>query len=402
MGGRSRRGECRGPRREEIQLFRRHGVLPLLVVLSVLGAGPFAGSASAAPNVVIFVTDDQRLDGTMAVMPKTKEWFLTGGSDTSGPFNGGTFFPKGVANTPWCCPARASIFTGKYSHNHGVETGWARTRDDRVGSPAAADAPGLSEERHPGYRTGIFGKYLNGWDVQCPGFREPGDPADPPPFFDEYAIFTGFYSPTCVNENGTEKQVWRYSTRYVTERALDFLDSAGSQPWFLYVAPFSPHEPFLPEANYMDAPVPDLTETDAFFEADRTDKPPWLREREIDYDADWNRENWQAHLRMLKSADDMVDAVMQKIRALGQDEDTIAFFTSDNGYMWGDHGASPRHGRTWLPSRCRSSCAGPDGRVIPATKPTIASSGMWTLHPLCSTRRDHARKRRPEGRPDAP
>ena len=151
---------------------------------------------------------------------------------------------------------------------------------------------------------------------------------------------TSSYSPTCVNENGTEKQVWRYSTRYVTEQALDFLDSAGSQPWFLYVAPYTPHEPFLPEANYMDAPVPELTETDSFFEADVTDKPAWLRER---------RGRLRRRLEPRDVAGAAADAEVRRRHgrrgdaqdpALGQDEDTIAFFTSDNGYMWGDHGAT--------------------------------------------------------------
>jgi len=312
------------------------------VALCALAAGPFANPAAAAPNVVIFVTDDQRLDGTMAVMPKTKEWFLTGGTDGAGAFQGGTYFPNAVANTPWCCPARASILTGQYSHNHGV----TKLDGTLMGTSEAAPKQQQTmmaylQNADPSYRTGIFGKYLNGWDIWCSA-RAPGDPADPPPFFDEYAIFLSDYSPACVNENGTEKQIWRHSSRYVTEKAVDFLDRVGNQPWFLYVAPFTPHSPFIPEANYQDAEVPELDQSGAFFEADRSDKPPWLREREIDFDADWNRKNWQEHLRMLMSADDTVDAVMRKIRELGQDQDTIAFFTSDNGYMWGDHGASAK------------------------------------------------------------
>ena len=272
-------------------------------------------------------------------MPKTRQWFKTGGTDGSGPFEGGTSFPNAAANTPWCCPARATIFTGQYSHNNGQTD----TTEIRIGTTEAAAKQQQTLQAYlsratPSYRTGIFGKYLNGWDISCS--RPPGNSAVPPPFFDDYAIFNFAYSPTCVNENGTEKQVWRYSTRYVTEKALDFLDNAGNQPWFLYVAPYTPHEPFVPEANDMDAPVPALTETDSFFENDRTDKPPWLREGETLYDADWNRDQFKNQLRMLRSADDMVDAVMRKVRSLGQDENTIAFFTSDNGYQWGDHGAS--------------------------------------------------------------
>ena len=164
-------------RREENQLYRPCRILALFVVLYALGAGPLAGSAAAAPNVVIFVTDDQRLDGTMAVMPKTKKWFLTGGSDGAGSFQGGSFFPRGVANTPWCCPARASIFTGQYSHNHGV----ADTDGPKLGTSEASPKQQQTLQAYlrdatPSYRTGIFGKYLNRWDITCLA-HPPNDPA---------------------------------------------------------------------------------------------------------------------------------------------------------------------------------------------------------------------------------
>ena len=62
------------------------------------------------PNILIIVTDDQRADDTMKVMPKTRRLFR----------RGGTTYSNGVVTTPTCCPSRSSIFTGQYVHNHGV------------------------------------------------------------------------------------------------------------------------------------------------------------------------------------------------------------------------------------------------------------------------------------------
>src|SRR6185295_1747211 len=60
-----------------------------------------AAADTTPPNVLFIVTDDQRLDGTMVMMPQTRQWFE----------QGGTFFPQAVATTPLCCPSRSGIFT---------------------------------------------------------------------------------------------------------------------------------------------------------------------------------------------------------------------------------------------------------------------------------------------------
>lgn len=64
------------------------------------------------PNVLIIMTDDQRADqDSLPVMDDTR-WI----------FGEGSYFPNAVATTPLCCPSRASVFTGKYVHNHKVTT----------------------------------------------------------------------------------------------------------------------------------------------------------------------------------------------------------------------------------------------------------------------------------------
>jgi arylsulfatase A-like enzyme len=319
----------------------------------LVGLAIHAPASIAAPNVLVIVTDDQRLDGTMAVMPKTEKWFHTGGDlgSGAGTVTGGTFFPNNVANTPWCCPARSSIFTGEYAHNHGVENLAGFLLGTTESSPKQQQTLQAYLKRPSlGYMTGIFGKYLNNWRGPGPGEGFDCSPSStsappPPPFFDEFGIFAdSSYSPTCVLENGggLDHYVWQYSTTWVQDKATQFLDHANTagKPWLLYVTPYAPHTPYLPESKYQDANVPDLQQTASLFETDRSDKPPWVQ-NEI-HDSAVINSDWKSHLRQLLSADDMVDTIMRKIRSLGQDQNTLAFFTSDNGLMWGDHGGDDK------------------------------------------------------------
>ena len=305
-------------------------------MLALLAALVLPPTAMAVPNVVVFVTDDQRLDGTMQVMPKTTKWFHTGGDPGGGAVSGGTFFPNAVANTPLCCPARASIFTGKYAHHHGVENLEGQQLGTSESSPMQQQTLQAQLKAAANYRTAIFGKYLNGWglSINC---QDQADP-QPPPFFDDYAIFEGSsHSPYCVLEDEltSERRSWQFAEHYVRDKALEFLDdvenSPSAQPWLMYVASAAPHLPVTPESRYQDAAVPDLSESAAPTESDRTDKPDWLRAT-LPPDADTIRAEWKDHLRLLKSVDDTVDVVMRKVREMGDDEDTIAFFTSDNGF----------------------------------------------------------------------
>jgi arylsulfatase A-like enzyme len=329
--------------------LRRKPIRSLAVAIAALvpalmASAILATSAPASPNVLFIVTDDQRLSGTMDFpsddpsdpMRRTKQWFHTGGTlDDGEPFSGGTFFPNGIVTTPLCCPARASIFSGRYAHNHGV-----LQNDASILNLDAGDEPlqYLLQRAQPRYVTALFGKYLNGWNVWCYDRVAP----TPPPFFDRYVVFNNSYSPACVNDQGTEKYIWRYSTSYFADRAVSFLDDMKDQdrPWFLYVAPYTPHALFTPEPKYANAPVSEFQRPQSYFEADRRDKPlEW--QLQIN-DADRIEETRANQLRMLSSVDDLVDRIMTKLELDGQAKNTIAFFISDNGYLWGEHGLAAK------------------------------------------------------------
>src|SRR5512133_4275066 len=89
------------------------GVTALAFVAACAGSGLAAPSASAQtserPNIVVVLTDDQRWD-TLSAMPTVEQELVA---------HGVTFTNSFVVNS-LCCPSRASLLTGQYSHSTGV------------------------------------------------------------------------------------------------------------------------------------------------------------------------------------------------------------------------------------------------------------------------------------------
>jgi arylsulfatase A-like enzyme len=287
-------------------------VLACALLFAPAVPGTPARAGADRPNVLIIVTDDQRVD-TFGPMPETRRWF---GRE-------GTRFPNTFATTPLCCPSRASIMSGRYAHNHNVETNRSAERFDERGS--------LQRYLHEdGYRTGIVGKFLNGWDR---------DPA----YFDSWAIFIDpiKYYGARVNTDGTRHRVPGYSTDYVASRAASELrsfEAIDDRPWYLYVAPFAPHDPYQPKRSYRHAKVGSWSGNPAVREKDRSDKPPWVGGRRRQTSLREGQEIRQEQLRTLLSVDDLVEQLARTLRSLGEERDTLAFFIGDNGKHWGEHG----------------------------------------------------------------
>jgi arylsulfatase A-like enzyme len=291
------------------------------------------------PNILVIMTDDQRLEGTMVAMPKTLKWFQNGGDVNGDLVAGGTGFMDATDTTPLCCPGRASGFSGLYAHNHLVQhIGQLQAFDQAHTLQAYLGRSGYD------YRRGIFGRYFNLWNLWTN-----------PPHFERWSVSPGGGTPPYdVNEQGVRKAAasspTQYFTTYIRDQAEQFLqenESNDSQPWFLEITPYAPHSPYeidtpYTAANYPQSNFPPYTLNPSQQETDLSDKPPYVQ--------DWgDRENIFGtspegarlkQLRTLKSVDDMVDHVMQKLQQLGEENDTLAFFTSDNGYQWDEHGLS--------------------------------------------------------------
>jgi arylsulfatase A-like enzyme len=301
------------------------GLIAALLIAAVLGGILFFSSsgpgghppqASKGPNILIIVTDDQR--GSLGVMPKTRRIFGRGGTDYTDAF----------VSDPLCCPSRSSIFTGDYPHNHHVET------EEQAANLVQAST--IQRYLHDdGYETAIFGKYLNSWNIK-----------QPPPYFDRWSIFTLSaygYRNTRWNAEGKVRTIPTYSTSYISHQALSFLASNNRQPhrkpWFLYLATAAPHFPYTPARKYVHARVPKWAGDPATRERDRSDKPPFVvAKRHVTLKA--GRDIRRRQFRTLMSVDDMVGRLFSELRHLHEARNTLAFFTSDNGYLWGEHGVA--------------------------------------------------------------
>src|SRR6185437_14645553 len=103
----------------------------------------------------------------------------------------------------------------------------------------------------------------------------------------------------------------------------------------------------------------------AVFEADRRDKPPYVRASHITFAEGASVRRQQ--LRTLISVDDMVDAIFRKLQARGEAQNTLAIFSSDNGFLHGEHGlqrkAVPYTGSIGVPFLIRWPGHVPAGRV---------------------------------------
>jgi arylsulfatase A-like enzyme len=288
--------------------------LPSCTERAAQGGSTDAGERAPrrSPNVLLIVSDDQRAAGTMRVMERTRRWFA----------RGGTRFTNAFATTPLCCPSRATILTGRYAHNHGVLTNddAYELERDTVLSRYLSEA---------GYDTALVGKFLNGWQYD----------EDPPPHFDRWVAFHGGYRHRIFAFQGRERRVRRYTTDVIQAQSLRMLqrfERNDRRPWMLYVAPAPPHSPYQPEPTYQSAPVPRWKRSPAARERDRSDKPPFVRREHAQPSK--MRALRAAQLRTLMSLDDLVDAVMRRMRALGEERRTLAIYMSDNGYSWGEHG----------------------------------------------------------------
>ena len=308
-----------------------------------MAVGAIPATAAPRPNVLVLLTDDQRAEGTLGVMPATRREFV----------RKGVSFPSAVTTTPNCCPARASLMTGRYMHNHGV---LQNQNNQAQLDQLDRDTLIASRLKQAGYRTGLIGKFLNGWDI-----------ADPPPDFDDFAMSPGGVFNTVWNINGEQRAVDEYSTDFVKSQARKMIgrtEKNDRKPWFIYVAFSAPHGTLgpggvtlEPAPRHEKAEVGELESNPAREErdvAELLDKPPFWRGLAASYEpgpgAPSAGEARVGQLRMLMAVDEAVAGIFDKLRAAGENKRTLAVYTSDNGLFWGEHGGPPVKDMPYAPA----------------------------------------------------
>jgi N-acetylglucosamine-6-sulfatase len=285
-----------------------------------------AASGAVKPSVLIILTDDQRFNQTWP-MNTVQHQLMKPGIE----------FRRGYVTNPLCCPSRASILTGNYSHTTHV---WRDTSPDggyQTFTDEDQNNTIATRLQAAGYTTGLFGKYLNGY------WGPAMDTGVVPPGWDQWMAFphAGYYG-FDLNVNGTITHYGndQYSTTVLGNAAANFIRTT-SGPTFTYFAPYGPHNPATPEVKYQDAFDGQLPQnrSPAYNEKDVSDKPGYIQQRprlsgEDKAKIDRFRVN---QLRTLKSVDDSVATILKALQDTGRLNNTLIFFLSDNGLQEGEH-----------------------------------------------------------------
>lgn len=326
------------------RLRRLPAILLALTGIATLTAGTPAVARPIQPNVVVIMVDDMNM---YALRYLRNVQSLIAGQ--------GTTFDTSVVSYSLCCPSRATFLTGQYAHNHGVLNN----------APPDGGYEKLPAETLPvwlgraGYDTGHVGKFLNRYGR--------ANPTEIPPGWSEWY---GSVDPTTyrmwgytLNENGVLRTYGTpgvedpelYQTDVYARKAVDFIrrKAPAGKPFFLSFAPLAPHgegntpAEFRTRRNPRPAPRHlgamdgvTLPKPPSFDEADVSDKPAAVRNRpRIGAAAQQRMQNvaLKGRLESLLAVDDAVAGIVKALRESGELNDTLIVFTSDNGWMQGEH-----------------------------------------------------------------
>jgi N-acetylglucosamine-6-sulfatase len=289
---------------------------------------------SKKPNFVVIVTDDleRNLYFDASRFPKFDSLLV----------DQGTRFSNFFVTDSLCCPSRASILRGQYVHNHDV-----RSNRPPLGGFEKFHANGDEQStiatwlHDAGYRTGLLGKYLNGYPNSV-------ERTFVPPGWDAWAspIGAGGYSgyDYRLNDNGTLVRYGASPQDYMTDvlarKSGEFIQQSGDKPFFLYVAPFVPHAPATPAPRHAEAfPGVQAPRTASFNQSDLSAEPQWLQARPLlgDRQIASIDDLYRKQLQSMLAVDDLIEHVVDTLRQTGELDDTYIVFTADNGFHLGQH-----------------------------------------------------------------
>ncbi len=325
--------------------------------------------AQQRPNIVFIISDDHAYQAISAYGGRLAEVAPTPNIDRIA--DSGMLFTNCLVTNSICGPSRATILTGKYSHQNGFI-------DNTFGSQFDFNQQTFAELlQAAGYKTGVLGKLHLG--------------AKPSKGFDYIDILPGqgsYYNPVFINEQGQYK-LEGYTTEIITEKAIQWMDSIKSdtQPFMLFLGHKSPHRPWQPGPNeigmYEGVTIPEPESLFDTYTGNRTvaamnfmsiseamkleqdlkitsgpqggftskQQKTWdsiygpINEKfnkEKPTGKDLTRFKYQRYMKdylaSVAGVDKGVGQVLDYLNASGLEENTIVIYTSDQGFYLGEHG----------------------------------------------------------------
>lgn len=295
----------------------------------------------------------------------------------------GVQFNKSYVQSPVCGPSRMSAYTGRYVRSHGSTWNGIPLR---VGEPTLGD-----HIRGAGGRAVLVGKthmvadaegmaWLGidptseiGVRVSECGFEaferddglHPDSASQRWSAYDDYLVNLGYksdnpwedFANSGVDENGELMSAWllknsrlaanipeeHSETAYMTDRAIDFMQNAGDQPWVCHLSYIKPHWPYIVPAPYHDMYGPEHIIDPIRSDVERDTDHPLLKAYQASrickcFSRDQVRDHViPAYMGLIKQLDDNLGRLFKWMDDNGHSENTIIAFTSDHGDYMGDH-----------------------------------------------------------------
>jgi N-acetylglucosamine-6-sulfatase len=243
-----------------------------------------------------------------------------------------------------CSPSRASFLTGTYPHIHGVNQ-----NNKHVDPDWKNYAPYSVHLQNAGYETAHVGKihmaHKKGKDHIRPGF-------------DYWFSFIGqgkYFDPP-VNDNGNEYREKGYMTDILTRKTITWLKDLRdpNKPFSLNLWHKAVHQPFLPAPRHKGVYSNDELPTPPYDTHKETfkGKPEWQRKKTFGFD--WKKNlpipdelpeiiwpiNEDKYMQLLESiiaVDESLGEVLRTLEEIGELDNTVVIYSSDNGYFMGEH-----------------------------------------------------------------
>jgi N-acetylglucosamine-6-sulfatase len=311
-----------------------------LLIIAILSLNLNAQNKEKKPNFLFVLVDDQPHD---AVGFSNRYPFLkTPNIDKLA--EEGVNIKNFFVTQSICSPSRASFLTGTYPHIHGVN------QNNKYVDPDWTNyAPYSVHLQNSGYETAHIGKihmaHKRGKDHVRPGF-------------DYWFSFIGqgqYFNPN-VNDNGKEIKLEGYITDILTEKTIDWLKNKRDpdKPFSVNLWHKAVHEKHLPAPRHKNLfkneplPEPPYEMHKETFKG----KPEWQRRKTFGFKWDKNKKvpevleekRWPINkfknmqlLRSLIAVDESLGSVLKALDEIGELENTVIIYSSDNGYFMGEH-----------------------------------------------------------------
>lgn len=289
-----------------------------------------ANHDKSKPNIVFVLTDDQ---GYWALGCNGNRDIVTPNIDRLAAE--GARFENFFCASPVCSPARASLLTGRIPSQHGVHD-WIRAGN--CGPDAIEYLRGMrgytEDLAEAGYQCALSGK----WHL--------GDASVPQKGFTRWYTHQrggGSYYHAPMIKNGEMIEEPGYVTDAITDNALNFLEEMSRQdaPFYLGVHYTAPHSPWTRE-NHPEE-LTKIYEGCAFSDCPIREPHPWAvfssaPDAPTRDNMRYPKESLTGYYAAVTGVDKGVGRLMERLKKIGIDDNTLVIFTSDNGFNCGHHG----------------------------------------------------------------